>query len=358
MQKEGKWMNVQQKRIIAYSEIWGTYALKKKPVYLLKKCLESYNERTRTAISHTIKIEGKRERESQEAWIDRLAVAVQQDMKQQLAYLTDKQADFLLSGVENTDTSPIADIDDLVTALSLLKVGWGYWFFSNEEIHFVIPEELKKIVREAIVEGNFFLQQQKYPALSEYIEALVNLYGAFEINHLLAVWNQHHPEELLTLLQLTEFITGINEHQFVFENEGNLIYAAGAIDAEIAESMVLNLALVPYYVPKPEEIEALAHKEPSVHFRSLEKYIRKSIHQPEYLLQAISDNLCIGFLPEKGIEELVLAGLVDKDNAEFMNNLRFLYDRVFNDTRNWIIRGHTPNELKQMYAPEADEIPF
>lgn len=353
-------MNVEKETLQNFNEMWDRLALKKRPVYSLRGCLESYGERMLQHLEQTFSIEGSKE-EARGERIKRLDSAIRKDMKQQLLYLTKRQAYFLLECTQKPYINNLSEAFGFETVFSLVDVGWVYWFVMGEETCFVLPAELKKIVEDIFFEGDTFFEQQKYYELSEYIEAFVHLYGTFELEHLLDVWNQHHPEDLFMLGELEKYVRGASERQPVFVSKGVLIYSADVFDMETALGLLSEVSELPYYVPKPEEIWPLAYKtvQDTVLFQQLEKYVRRWIpaNQAEEILPAVLEFVHIGLFDEEVTQELILEGLLDPTNTIFMNKFSFYYKKLLNDTRCWFCKGHKPYELKRVMNLDQSKNP-
>lgn len=343
-----------------FNGLWDRLALKKSPVYSLRECLGSYDERMWQQLERTFgiersKLEGKQERMRQ------LEAAIQQDMKRQLLYLTRRQAYFLLECTQKPYINHLSEAFGFETIFSLIDVGWIYWFEIGEEMCFVLPDELKRIVADTFFEDDTFSEQQKFYELSEYIEAFVHLYGVFEKDYLLDIWNQHHPKDLFTIEKLENYVRGANKRQPVFVSEGRLIYAADEFNLESALGLSNEVSELPYYRPKPEEIWPLAYKktQDTVIYHQLEKYVRRWIpaNQSKEILSDVLNFVRVGFLDKEVTTELVLDGLLDPTNNTFMNKFSFYYKKLSNDTRCWFCKGHKPCELKRVMDLQQNKIP-
>lgn len=349
--KEGIHMNIQQETMLEFNIMWGRRSIKGAPVYSLKECLQACSKSMLYTLEEMLEVEEPKGEESREERMKKLDSAIQNDMKQQLLYLTKRQAYFLIECTQKPYIDTLSDAWGMDTVFSLIDVGWIYCFVMGEEVCFVLPEELKTIVKNTFFEGNTFIQQQQYYELSEYIEAFVHLYGAFEMDHLLDVWNQHHLDNPFTLEQMKQYVRKVSERQPVFESAGNLIYSDQVFAAEIAESLVSDVSSMPYYFPDPNEIWSLAYKSApvTVQFRQLEKYVRRwNPRQAEQILGAVVDYIRIGLFANEVTEELVAEGLLDSTNTTFINKFNFYYKIILNDSRNWRCKGHKPYEIKRI----------
>ncbi|MFL2132805.1 hypothetical protein [Desemzia sp. FAM 24101] len=344
-------MNIQQETMLEFNIMWGRRSINGTPIYSLKGCLQAYSKSMLYSLEEMLEVEEPKGEESKEERIKRLDSAIQNDMKHQLLYLTKRQAYFLIECAQKSYVDVLSDAYGLETVFSLIDVGWIYCFVMGDEVCFVLPEELKKIVENTFFEGDTFIQQQKYYELSEYIEAFVHLYGAFEVEHLVDMWNQHHLNNPFTLEQIKQYVRKVSERQSVFESSGDLIYSEGIFVAEIAENLVSDVASVPYYLPNSKEIWPLAYKSDpvTVQFHQLEKYVKRwNPSQAEQILMAVVDYARIGLFANEVIEELVGVGLLDSANTTFINKFDFYYKIVLNDSRNWRCKGHKPYEIKRI----------
>lgn len=253
-------MNRQQDKMQMFNKMWEMKAVKRRPVYSLKACLQGYGDKMLQELERTLEIENCSKEEDKSERLKRLAFAIQEDMKQQMSYLTRRQAYFLGECAQKPHVETVSGAYGLDTIFSLVDVGWVYWFMVGETTSFVLPTELQEIVKEAFYIKDTFFEQQKYYELSEYIEAFVNLYGAFEMSHLLTVWNQHHLEDLFTLEELEIYVRKVNGRQSVFETNGEFIYAANDLDETTAKNVMKSVAELPYYFPSPNEMWSLAYK--------------------------------------------------------------------------------------------------
>ena len=242
-------MNIQLEKMEASNVMWDMKVIKGPPVYSLSNCLQAYSESMLYSLEEKLEVEKPKSEESKGERLERLDSAIQQDMKQQLLYLTKRQAYFLVECAQKSYIDILSDAYGMETVFSLIDVGWIYCFVTGDDACFVLPEELKKIVENTFFEGDTFLKQQKYYELSEYIEAFVHLYGAFEMDHLLDVWNQHYSDDSLTLEQLENYVRKVNGRQVVFESEGEFIYGAGDFNTGIAKKFDVQCVLYALLYP-------------------------------------------------------------------------------------------------------------
>ena len=94
----------------------------------------------------------------------------------------------LVNGPKKIDFIPFSHKNpDL---FDLLYFRWVFLFYYEDTYTLVMPNETKEMLQSFIDDPDFKEENKRKNLLHEYVEAFMNLYGAFETDFFLKVWTQ------------------------------------------------------------------------------------------------------------------------------------------------------------------------
>ena len=193
--------------------------------------------------------------------------------------------------------------------------------------------------------------------LREYVMAILNLYGIVTIDWAIELYNKYH-EDVLTENRLVSFMkkdmriacqSKIIQNYLVEET----IYA---LDKNNFHDFLGVVVDKPYYTPSKELLDCLVDEtfyENTLAIEKLKSYLKANVTQDEELIEeavvavtmiARVDSDRTGKTMELMLEEMANIGIDFKDLAQINEVIKHLV-AVVNNTRKWINKGFTPNEL-------------
>lgn len=234
----------------------------------------------------------------------------------------------------------------------LLDRGLLFTYFHEGALHLVIPEE----VRDAYARLNtpeFRETRGRRALVYQYLLALTHLYGVFQPEKLVDIFNGQNADEL-TLEEFHGHLDDIlqREREFVLQ-DGWLVDAGLAQSGEEGEleALLERIQGKPYYVPDQEELLRYTddgYFEMTPQLEALKKFVVGSMGLDEGMAHYLVDDIqlaCSMEAPMQGlIYEFERRELVF-DNEEQVRQVAQLLVDVGNHTRLWSNCGHTPAEL-------------
>ncbi|MCL2672594.1 MAG: hypothetical protein FWF10_11265 [Clostridiales bacterium] len=133
-----------------------------------------------------------------------------------------------------------------------------YLFCTNGDYFLVLPDELRKIFREVTEAAGFAAENARKRELSEYAAALANLYGVYDVDQFLLVWNRHHREKI-TEEEAISFLEDREQFYSDFYFMEDFIVHMG-IDEEEAEDLLEATEELEYYMPPKSVIREYARR--------------------------------------------------------------------------------------------------
>ena len=225
-----------------------------------------------------------------------------------------------------------------------------YLFLWENKYYLVLPDELMGIYYETIEDENFAEINARKLDLSKFAAALINLYGAYEVQHFVAVWNQHRkdkitPDEALTFLSDRAyfnsdfyFIGDYVVHDCLFEDDFDELWEA---------TEELN-----YYMPTKSVIREYANKGHD------DSKIPGEQEMDDFMAAYISDERklenaqldikisCERLQSPSEVREILARSGAPLDDTDFCSKFERLYNTLRNNTHIWELRGFTPHQYQ------------
>ena len=245
-----------------------------------------------------------------------------------------------------------------------------FLFFWEDEYYLVLPDELADIYRGVLSEPDFAAVSGYNQELCAYANALINLYGACEINWYVEVWNNHHREKI-TLDGARGVLSDLEEFYPNFWLDDGFIINESLFDDDFEELLEM-VGDMDYYMPSKSVIAI--YSEPN------ESYYEKTSGAKEMnaFLAGIIDNevkldnlqLEVALSCERLERPEYVRGCLERaefplGDAEVSAKFEKLYQNLRDNTHIWELRGFTPYQyeietgkrLKRFALPMAEPKP-
>ena len=324
-------------------------SIKGEPKTGLMECLLYYKKDRLIAIAeeHKLAVNSK---STKNRIADELEPLILKNFKKDLEYLQQHQIDFLF---KVKGTFP-AEMDALKYGdyKTLVSLGYVYLFNFNEHIYPVIPNELSTMLSEAFAK-ELKLKSVHNQKLLSYAIALVNLYGVYEIEQFVNVWNTHNKEKI-TILEANEFIDVMGKRQGYFWQDDNFIVSNYFENDEYC-NLVKEMSNRPYYTPKKSDIEFYSKNEyddQSIYYKKVERFIKSKNFLDENRLEDILWDISEVCFMDKRPSEII--DILNENDFSFegideVNVFMKLIMDLSNNSRKWVLRGYKPSELFERY---------
>ena len=181
----------------------------------------------------------------------------------------------------------------------------------------------------------------------EYIRATTNLYGIVSLEKVVEIYNQQN-EKSISLEDLNRFIQIQGEY---FEYmEGCFVHEAVFVDDSFSR-LKAEQANKPYYIPSKKNLLKYAddsYVEGTKEYKELYTYIQENMVKDPEKADELTDDIqltcALDFSLDAVMDKFIRRGISFKDESNIRELLPFIIN-LYNNTRMWENRGHTPNEL-------------
>lgn len=241
--------------------------------------------------------------------------------------------------------------------LYMMNKGLIFSFFSNGELSFVIPNEIK-VAYKKINMGKFSKIYERYQLIYNYICALTNLYGIFKPELLLEIFNSQNVDELTHIELMRTYWHLYSRHQLFFIHKGYFTSDYFSYkDAQIEfEEMEQRYERQNHYIPEKEELLKYAddlYYEVTPQLIALKNHIIKNISKNEKLVDELVDDIQLvcsdswQFSLQHILYEFERRNMRFKNQKEVERLLPYIME-VAKNTRLWINGGHTQAEVQSL----------
>ncbi|WP_334075083.1 SEC-C metal-binding domain-containing protein [Paenibacillus sp. A14] len=234
----------------------------------------------------------------------------------------------------------------------LLDRGLLFTYFHEGELHLVIPEEVRAAYAR-LNTAEFRDARDRRARVYQYLLAMTHLYGAFQPEKLVEIFNDQNADELT----LEEFQTHLEhilqrEREFILQ-DGWLVDAGLAHSGEEGEleSLLERIQGKPYYVPDQAELLRYAddgYFEMTPQLKALKDFVVGNMGLDEEMAHYLVDDIQLACSMEAPMQQMIYEfdrrELVFDDEVQVRQVAQLLVD-VSNHTRLWSNCGHTPAEL-------------
>lgn len=225
-----------------------------------------------------------------------------------------------------------------------------YLFSHEDKYYLVLPEELAAMYREAALSKGFAAANAYMLELSDYAAALLQLYGAYEREQFVTVWNHHHKNKI-TINEAEEFLSNRAYFDSDFYFIGDFVVHDCLFDDDFDE-LLEETEDTPYYLPTKSVIRAHAKRGHD------DSKIPGEIEMDNFLAEYITDAVKLDDLQmemtyscerlesaDEVMGYLAYAG-APLDDETFRVKFERLYNNLRDNTHIWELRGFTPPQYQ------------
>ena len=242
-------------------------------------------------------------------------------------------------------------VPESIMTLGLAKIGMYFLYdLGDGNIKSIMPDEINEVYIK-IDKNKIALVQETYSKIFNYMRAFANLYGIFEVEFFLDIYNKQNEDKLI-LKELMYYLDKYNIHNSSIINyEGMLVCEAlcmyeGDIDKVLQEREGRE-----YNVPSKEELLKYSSEyyfKNSRYYDDLEAYLLKNINNAENVESIICDiwiDYVMGtFDIGQIMSRLHMMGMVI-ENIKEAEKLLTLCTQFGNHIPKWINKGWSQGEL-------------
>ncbi|GIP36043.1 YecA family protein [Paenibacillus sp. J2TS4] len=233
--------------------------------------------------------------------------------------------------------------------LFLMSNGLLFPFYDQGKMFYVVPEEIQEAYNKVHPEA-FLYKRERYEAVLQYCLAAVNLYGYVEIKRLFELYIEQNQDPL----KEEEFKGIIFFHlarpQTFWMEQGYLISDYFGHFDDLKEFM--NRARhKTFYTPDRKTFLKYAdsdYYEMTPQLNKLKDFIMKNLSRDRELVEYLVDDIQLACSMEEPLQSIIYEferRNIIFDDVEQVKRLIPLITDVYNHTRLWSNRGHTPAEL-------------
>jgi len=244
--------------------------------------------------------------------------------------------------------------------------GFVYLFSWEGQDFLVLPNELAELYNQVSSASDFTDKSKRNQALCHYANALLGLYGAYEIDWLVTVWNQHQREKI-TVKKAREVLSDLAyfHSDFYFEDD---FVVHDCLFSDDFDALLEKVAGMDYYMPTKRVI---ASYDDSEHYERIPGANEMNTFLAGLITDAIAlENLqfeiamsCERLEPPAYVRAFLAHAGFPLDDVEAVATFERLYQNLRDNTRIWELRGLTPyqfeNEtgkrLKRFALPVAEK---
>ncbi|PZE19326.1 YecA family protein [Paenibacillus xerothermodurans] len=245
--------------------------------------------------------------------------------------------------------------------LFLMDKGLVYSFYKEANLFILIPEEIKEAYGKLPLKA-FREERDRLQLILQYINASANLYGICPLAKVIEIFNIQN-ERPLTEAELYGAYTKITSRArtWYFER-GNVINDYFGYEAE--DEMELLLEQVkdkPYYIPDKQELLKYADSgyfEKTPQLNRLQEYVSQHLCKDETLVDDLVDDIQLACSMEDSLDAIIYEfqrRSISFTKREQLQAILPLIMDVYNHTRIWSNRGHTPAELGSGFSQSKNK---
>lgn len=235
--------------------------------------------------------------------------------------------------------------------LFLMEKGLLYSFYKEEKMYFLIPEEIKEAYRSIPLKA-FLEDRDRLQLILQYINASANLYGICPQGKVIEIFNSQNKCQLTENEFYDVYVKISSRTQTWYLERGDVINDYFGYDNKDEEDALLERVKdKPYYIPDKQEFLKYSESdyfESTLQLASLHKYISQHLCKDKLLVDSLVDDIQLVCSMEEPLA--VIMSEFERRNIRFNKREQLqaiipLIVDVYNHTRIWSNRGHTPVEL-------------
>lgn len=258
----------------------------------------------------------------------------------------------------------LVDYDGILGYRHLLELGIAYVEEEENENYISLASDLKERY-EVLNIGHIEEARKKQGIWRRYRQAGINLYGAVEISWIIELFNRDYPNymsfeaiwEAIGIDKMVGYDFQIIKDYFVHES----LYL---IDTDDFDNLLEARTEEEYYEPTKAQIKNYSdynYYERNIHVEQLASYLKKHFNADEALIEDAIVEVILETEMELQINGQMVGEIIEQLNnmgfetetLEEMQALTAYIIPVINNTRTWVNKGYTANELSKNTKSEG-----
>ncbi len=244
----------------------------------------------------------------------------------------------------------------------LFDEGIIYSFYDDGKVFFVIPDEIKEVFRnmDTVLFEKVLKENQ---LIYKYILSFTNLYGIFNKELLIAVYNSQNKGELT--LEGLEVILDmyLSRQQLFYENDEFIVDEYFDDDnLDEMEQILENAEELTYYIPDRKNLLKYADSsyfEMTPQLRTLKDFITNNMSANEEFAGYLVDDIQMICSMDYSLQDIVYEFERRKIYFESMDQFNLivpLIEDVYRNVRTWSNLGHTYEEIYKITGKQAPKL--
>ncbi|WP_010293371.1 SEC-C metal-binding domain-containing protein [Clostridium senegalense] len=324
-------------------------AIKKELKFSLKECLSDLTKNNLTDLAGIYEIVG-RHKMKKDMLVDALCSKIQDaNILQEDLVPVDDNGMKLLQELRDEKyiectTMPVENY------IFLYNIGMAFTYISENKVYIVMPTEIKDVVKKINFE-ELAVKQERYRNVQEYLLAFSNLYGIFEIEFFMNIFNDNNDEKLDEkefLYILDKFAGSLGMVEF---DDERVIHQALLVNEGEYETLQELRKGKEYKILSKEELLKYADEdyvELTEEHIKLKKFLNEMCVDTELAKETFED-ICMGLVDSDFDIQRVLFELdrrkIEIKSRKQLDEIVKLVANVSNNSRKWSNKGFTPKEL-------------
>ncbi|MNJ49476.1 hypothetical protein D3C77_447070 [compost metagenome] len=238
----------------------------------------------------------------------------------------------------------------------LMSRGLVFTYFSGGQLYIVMPNEIREAYA-MLDHGEFHRQRAAVELVHEYILAMTHLYGAVGPDKFVEIYNRQNNSEPLDRERFTKLFGELTSREQNYAMEKGFIvdgYLSLEESQDELEELLLQIKDKPYFIPRREELLKYADEdyfEMTPQLTKLKAYVMKEISRDAEMVDHLIDDIQLACTMQATSGDLIHE--FERRELKFQSMEQAdivvaLMNDVYNHTRQWIHRGHTPFEMNRI----------
>ena len=345
----GEHEHIQESMENIMKELWKLDSIQSEPVYSLMDCylaIDTYQEDLDDE-----EYEGYEDDEDDEEYDDETDILdeIKSDFRACLYLCNEKEIDCLRQIDELSRQRAPWDGDIQYSPVSqFCDNDYVYLFVSDGKSYIVLPDELGEIFREVMSDKDFKTLNARNLELNDYAVALLSLYGAYDIDHFIEVWNLHHKEKI-DFNEAVEFLNNRME----FDSDYHIVddyVVHDCMDDDEFNELILASDDLDYYMPSKSVVKEYADKSreyiSSSEEKGLEDFLAGYMDSHYDVVELCADLVvaCERLAAAESVVKLLVNAGLPLSDEYFRSRFESLFNSLFSNTHIWELRGLTPHQ--------------
>jgi hypothetical protein len=323
-----------------FDEIFELDMIHEKPVYTLSEC---------------VAVNVKRSVETDDDDVEDSTDSVEhiiEHFRENVYLFNESELAFLRFAAEQTENQ--TSLKEAFAHLPFSPLRWNdyvYLFSWEDSYSLVFPVELIQIFREVTAEESFATVNARNLELYVYTKALLELYGTYEIEHFVYVWNHHHKDKI-TYKEAEDFLVNRAYYRSDYYFDENFV-VHDCLDYREFEELWDQREEISYYLPTKRVIRELANRgydDSKIPGEAemdsfLAKYVEGEVKLDD--LQMDIGHSGTRLHPPEEIKEILKRAGAPTDDESFCAEFDRLYNTLRDATHVWELRGYTPHQFRE-----------